>query len=286
MAAMWRVQALVVSVLSLSPAYAEDQRHTDSSDTDQRQTRQESSGGIQNSTETHERAISQITQDYIPGNRLVTGRVKEIRAQQILIDIGNPQLLYVPLKPANDKGQVFKEGNAVVVTMNDHNAVVTYHHVDVPPEHQVVIGRLVTPLTVGLDKAVLKTDAGERTYRVASRARTKLGAIPIGVEAVFLADETGQLVDAQLTSAEAIHKSGVNDKGKLRGAHERVRAVYKGRTEQSMKVAIGKEGEREMPIRPPLQKLDWLQPNQEIVLLVDDEGYVIEIATPDVPPVR
>jgi hypothetical protein len=42
----------------------------------------------------------------------------------------------------------------------------------------------------------------------------------------------------------------------------------------------------EVPIRPPLPKLDRLQPNQEVVLLVDDEGYVVEIGTTDVPAVR
>lgn len=275
----WAVSASIVGLLlSGNPAAGADQ---------QRQS--ESGGGAQaeaGQERPHEQAISTITRDLIPGNRLVAGRVKEIRGEQILIDIGNPQLLYIPHKPAQEKGQVFKEGDHIVVVMNDHNAVVDYHHIGAQPDHQVIIGSLSTSLTVGLDKAVIKTDTGERTYEIASRARAKLGAVPIGVTAVFLADETGQLVDAQLVSAEAVKASSENNKSNVKGAHAQVRALYRGRTERSVKVAIEKQGEREMPIRPPLQKLDRLQAGQEIVLLVDDEGFVIEIATPDLPPVR
>jgi hypothetical protein len=286
MAAIWRTLALVLVPLSLDPLWSADgQSHAQPAERGQDALRRQATVQVA-VTETHERAIDQITEENIPGNRLVAGRVKAIRGQQILIDIGNPQVLYVPLKPAHDKGQVFKEGDHIVVTMNDHNAVVDYHHVDAQPDHQVFIGRLVTSLTVGLDKAVIRTDQGERSFWIASRARTKLGAIPIGVEAVFLADETGQLVDAQLASMEAVKASGENNKANVKGAHAQVRARFKGKTETGMKVAVEKQGERDMPIRPPLQKLDRLQPDQDVVLLVDEEGYVVEIATPDLPPVR
>lgn len=277
--AMWGALALVVELLLGTPA-ANAQQQSQSEHTSQ------GPGSQPRHDAPHEQAVSTITRDLIPGNRLVAGRVKEIRGEQILVDIGNPQLLYIPQKPAQEKGQVFKEGDHIVVVMNDHNAVVDYHHVGAQPDHQVIIGSLSTSLTVGLDKAVIKTDAGERTYEIASRARAKLGAVPIGVTAVFLADATGQLVDAQLISAEAVQASAENNKSNVKGAHAQVRALFRGKTERGVKVQIGKNGEREMPIRPPLQKLDQLTPGQEIVLLVDDEGFVIEIATPDLPPAR
>ncbi|MGC3976690.1 MAG: hypothetical protein QM771_20260 [Nitrospira sp.] len=278
MTPQWIALASVMGLLSGNQAvYADDQRPSQSGDSAQGQ----SSQAIP-----HEKAVSTITPDLIPGDRLVAGRIREIRGGHILVDIGSPQVLYIPLKPAQEKGQVFKEGDHIIVVMNDHNAIVDYHHVGGHPEHQVIIGRLSTSLTVGLDKAVIRTDGGERTFRIASRARTKLGAVPIGETAVFLADETGQLVDAQLISREAVQASAENNKSNVKGAHAQVHALYGGRTERGVKVAIEKQGEREMPIRPPLQKLDRLQPGQEIVLLVDEEGFVIEIATPDLPPVR
>ena len=50
-------------------------------------------------------------------------------------------------------------------------------------------------------------------------------------------------------------------------------------------ISLGSDTEeRLLPIRPPLQKLDRLKDIQAVVLLMDDEGYVVEIATPDVLP--
>ena len=202
------------------------------------------------------------------------------------IDIGTVKSLYVPVRPAKVKGQTFEVGQPIIVTLNDHNAVVDYHHPNERSDHQVLRGKLSTPLTVGLDKAVIETEEGTKTYVVTDRAKGKLTAIPVGVEAFFLADETGQLVDAQLASAQAVHESAQNNKARIKGAHEQLRATFKGKgAEDTLKIAAeGKE--REVPFRPPLEKLDRLQPGQDVVLLMDDQGYVLEIATPEVAPVR
>jgi len=242
-----------------------------------------------------EQAISEATESNLPGNRMVTGKIKEIRGNQIEIDIGNLQPLFVPLRPANLKGQSFKAGDPIVVTLNDHNAVVDYHHPGEQSHHQVVRGKLSTPLTVGLDKAVIETEEGTKTFMVADRAKGKLTAIPVGAEALFMADETGQLVDAQLASQQAVHESGENNKARIKGAHRQVRAVFRGAEQPSIGGPSGGEGrlkiseqghDREVPFRPPLKKLDRLQAGQDVVLLMDDQGYVLEIATPDVSPVR
>lgn len=242
-----------------------------------------------------ERVISEATENLLPGNRLVLGRVKEMRGNQFEIDIGNPQPLFVPAKPAHDKGQTFKKGDAIVVTLNDHNAVVDYHHPDEASHHQVLRGRLKTPLTVGLDKAVIETDQGTKTFMVADRAKGKLTAMPVGGELLFLADETGWLVDAQLASAQAVQESAENNKARIKGAHQQVRAVFQGAEQPTTSGPSGGEGrlkviergqEREVPYRPPLEKLDRLQAGQDVVLLMDDQGYVLEIATPDITPSR
>jgi len=242
-----------------------------------------------------ERAISEATDNLLPGNRLVLGRIKDIRSNQIEVDIGNPNSLFLPLKSAQMKGQTFKPGDAIVVTMNDHNAVVDYHHPGEASHHQVVRGRLKTPLTVGLDKAVIETSEGTKTFMVAERAKGKLTAMPVGGELLFLADETGRLVDAQLASAQAVEESGENNKARIKGAHQQVRATFQGAREPSVDGPAGGEGrlkiieqgqEREVPFRPPLGKLDRLQKGQDVVLLMDDQGYVLEIATPNLEPSR
>ena len=78
----------------------------------------------------------------------------------------------------------------------------------------MVRGKLSTPLTVGLDKAVIQTEQGTKTFTVAERAKGKLTAIPVGADAFFLADETGQLVDAQLASKQAVQESPDNNKAR------------------------------------------------------------------------
>lgn len=244
-------------------------------------------GSTQSGVIEHETTVSKVTRDYIPGERLVDGRITAIRADQIQVNIGNPEPLYLPLKPAVDKGLEFQVGDPIVVAMNDHNAVVDYHHGKGQFNHRIIKGQLIEPLTVGSDKAVVRSLDGEQSYRIASRARGKLGAMPIGADVIFLADETGQLVDAQLASDEAVHQSAINNKAaRVKGAHEQMRAFYMGTApENRIKVRLLPDrGERTLPIRPPLQKLDRLKDNQAIVLLMDDEGYVVEIATPEVVP--
>jgi hypothetical protein len=233
-----------------------------------------------------DQVISEPTESNLPGNRLVTGRIVSIRGNQMEIDIGNVKTLYVPVRPAKVKGQTFQVGEPIIVTLNDHNALVDYHHPNERSDHQVIRGKLTTPLTVGLDKAVIATTKGTKSFMVTDRAKGKLTAIPVGVEAFFLADESGKLVDAQLASAEAVKESGQNNKARIKGAHEQLRATFKGKAGHDA-LRIAEQGkEREVPFRPPLQKLDNLKPGQDVVLLMDDQGYVMEIATPEVTPVR
>ena len=150
-----------------------------------------------------EQVITKPTENQLPGDRLVTGRIVSIRGNQMEIDIGTVKSFYVPLRPASVKGQTFEVGEPIIVTLNDHNAVVDYHHPNERSDHQVLRGKLTTPLTVGLDKAVIETPQGIKTFMVADRAKGKLTAIPVGAEAFFLADESGQLVDAHSSHTAA-----------------------------------------------------------------------------------
>src|SRR6476660_6775999 len=230
-----------------------------------------------------EEATSEATENRLPGNRRVTGHVKDIRGEQMEIAIGNLQPMSVPLKMATDKGQTFKPGDEIVVTLSDHNAIVDYHHPNEASHHQVIRGKLTTPLTVGLDKAVIETDQGTKTFFVAERAKGKLTAIPIGAEVLFLADETGHLVDAQLASADAVHQSALHNKAHIKGAHAQLHTVYQGKAGND-RMRITQDGKpREIPFRAPLGKLDRLHPGQEVVLLMDEAGYVMEVSTPDLP---
>ena len=229
-----------------------------------------------------EEATSKATDSRLPGDRRVTGRVKDIRGDQMEIAIGNLQTMSVPVKMATDRHETFKPGDEIVITLNDHNAIVDYHHPNEASHHQVIRGKLSTPLTVGLDKAVIATDQGTQTFLVAERAKGKLTAIPIGAEVLFLADETGHLVDAQLASAGAVHQSAINNKAHIKGAHTQLQTVYQGKAGKD-RIRVTDAGKpREIPFRAPLSKLDRLHPGQEVVLLMDDAGYVMEVTTPEI----
>ena len=233
-----------------------------------------------------EEATSNATENRLPGDRRVTGRVKDIRGDQMEIAIGNLQTMSVPVKMATDRRETFKPGDEIVITLNDHNAIVDYHHPNEASHHQVIRGKLTTPLTVGLDKAVIETDQGTQTFMVAERAKGKLTAIPVGAEVLFLADETGQLVDAQLASADAVHQSALNNKAHIKGAHTQLQTVYQGKAGKDRIIITDGGKPREVPFRAPLAKLDRLHPGQEVVLLMDDAGYVMEVSTPDLVPTR
>jgi hypothetical protein len=58
-----------------------------------------------------EEATSKATENRLPGDRRVTGRIKDIRGDQMEIAIGNLQTMSVPVKMATDKGQTFKTGD-------------------------------------------------------------------------------------------------------------------------------------------------------------------------------
>src|SRR5262245_12900523 len=51
-----------------------------------------------------EQVITKPTDNQLPGDRLVTGRIVSIRGNQMEIDIGTVKSLYVPLRPASVKG--------------------------------------------------------------------------------------------------------------------------------------------------------------------------------------
>ncbi|BFU94943.1 MAG: hypothetical protein NTNFB02_16650 [Nitrospira sp.] len=92
-----------------------------------------------------EQVITQQTKTQLAGNRLVTGHVKDIRGNQMEVDIGNPKALYIPLKPTTDKGHTFKPGELVVITLNDHNALVDFHHQGETLRPQIYVLEIATP---------------------------------------------------------------------------------------------------------------------------------------------
>lgn len=144
----------------------------------------------------------------LAGDRLVIGTVEAIKGNQVEVDTGEVQPRFIPLKQAQEKGFSLKEGDGLEITVNDQNLLVDFHPIGEGGHHRIVQGRIDQPLTIGHEEAVIRTDEGkEEHYAVRSQARSKVASIPIGVEAVFLVDETNEIADVTFGSKEAVDRA-------------------------------------------------------------------------------
>ncbi|UVT20298.1 MAG: hypothetical protein H8K03_21430 [Nitrospira sp.] len=73
--------------------------------------------------------------------------------------------------------------------------------------HHIVKGQITQPLSIGQDTALIRTENGEeRKFDIRSQARSKMASIPIGIDAVFMFDETNKIVDANFANKDAVEK--------------------------------------------------------------------------------
>jgi hypothetical protein len=152
----------------------------------------------------------------LKGERRVMGTVEEVKGDQAKVNTGEVQPRFIPLKPSREKGlPEIKEGDNIEITLNEQNLIVDYHMVDksghpeAGHEHQVVKGQIAKPMAVGHEEAVIRMkDGQEKSYEVRSQARSKMASIPVGIEAVFLVDETGKIADVNFKNEEAAQRAG------------------------------------------------------------------------------
>jgi hypothetical protein len=157
-------------------------------------------------------AVSQAASDttVLQGDRQVMGTVEEIKGDQIKVFTGEVQARFIPMKQAREKGLTeVKEGDKLEITVNDQNLIVDFHLIGESgrprdsAEHRVVKGQVAKPMAVGHDRAMIRTETGKQeSYEIRSQARSKVASIPVGVDVVFLLDETNKIVDVTFTSKE------------------------------------------------------------------------------------
>jgi translation initiation factor IF-1 len=141
---------------------------------------------------------------------------------------------------------------------------------------------------VGHDTVVIRSDGKEQSFVIRSQARSKVAAIPIGAPALFLIDETNQVADASFTNVQAVkeaHRQPVS-KAPIKGAHRQVDGTVTKPLEGN-RIAVRTANGSEAPyeVRDTVQsKLAGLHKGDAIILLVDTENKVIDVAIP--PPTR
>jgi translation initiation factor IF-1 len=217
-------------------------------------------------------------QTHLKGHRVVVGTVQEVRANELKVMTDEIQPRFVPIKPGTEKGlSQFKPGDKIEITLNDQNLIVDYHRAGADAHHHVVKGRIAENLVVGHDKALIETDAGKKEYEIQSPARSKMAAVPPGVEAEFLIDEANKIADVNF-----LDKGAAQDRAPMpiKGAHRRIEGYLVSKLEQDrirIRTEDGKESAYE--IRPLIkEKFSKLAKGDAVVLMLDTEDKVIDVA--------
>jgi translation initiation factor IF-1 len=228
----------------------------------------------------------------LQGEQRVMGTVEEIKSDQIRVNTGEVQPRYIPLNQAKEKGlPEIKKGDAIEITVNDQNLIVDYHLVNESGQplqhakHQVVKGQIAQPLVIGHDHAVIRTaDGKELSFVIRSQARSKMASIPVGTDAIFLVDETNKIVDVNFSNKEAVGRAGdtPEKKSPLKGAQRRVLGtIAEPLADNHITIRTDDGKEQPYQIRPLMRdKMGKLSKGEAVVLLIDDENKVVDLAIP------
>lgn len=228
----------------------------------------------------------QVHPQLLPGDRILIGTVVEVRSGQARIDTGEGQPRFVPVGVREAKGLPdLRKGDGVEITVNDQNLLVDVHLIGEISHHRVVEGQLVQSLVTGHDRAVLRTTQGkEESHAIRPVARSKMASVPVGVVAVFLIDESDRIVDVTFGNLEAVHRAAELWKKKtpLKGNFDRViGTILKPLENNGIAIRTEEGKDQRYEVRPLAQvRLVKLSPGDEVILLVDDEGKVTDVAIP------
>lgn len=228
----------------------------------------------------------------LQGERHVRGTVEEIKGGQLQLNTGEMQPRFIPLNAAREKGlPEIKVGDVIELTVNDQNLLVDYHLVNESGQplghtkHQIVKGQIAQPLVIGHDRALIRTEDGkELSFVIRTQARSKMASIPVGVEAIFMVDETNKIVDVNFANKEATEQAGkmFEQKSSPKGAQQRVLGtVVKPMQENRITVRTRDGQEQPFEVRPLMrEKMAKLTKGEAIVLLIDGENQVADVAVP------
>lgn len=222
----------------------------------------------------------------LKANRSVFGTVLALTSDQIKVDIGEVQPRFLPLKQAEQKGfPSISEGDQLIVVLNAQNLLVDYHPLDGKASaHSIIRGVITQNLPVGQETVVIKSDGKEQSFPIRSQARSKVAAIPVGVAAVFLIDETNQIADVG-----SVHRAGTEKAEQMtpiKGAHRKVDGTVTAPLKKNKITVRATDGtEKPFEVRETLhEKISSLRNGDAVILLVGTDDKVIDVAVP--PPAK
>jgi hypothetical protein len=221
----------------------------------------------------------------LPADRVIVGTVEDVRADQIKVDTGDGTPRYLSSKQAREKGiRPLEKGDRVLIVLNEQNAVLGYHRVGEMGLHEIIRGRLTQPLMVGQEWATIQPEGkAEQTYRVRPLVRSKMAAVPIGLPAVFLIDETSQIMDVVFSSEETLRAGAQGGSASPpKGINRQLTGTLVKPLVNNQVVIRTDDGvEQAIEAREFLHgKLEKLSVGETIILLLDNENKVADLAVP------
>lgn len=223
----------------------------------------------------------------LQGNRAVLGKVEAVTSEQIKVNVGEVQPRFLPLSQAKEKNfPPIKSGDDLIIVLSGQNLIVDYHPLDYPSSsHTILRGEIAQNLPIGQDRVVIKGAGGkDESFEIRSQARSKIASIPVGMASVFLLDETGKVVDATFadlkTSKQADQQPEL--KSPIKGAHRQINGtIVEPLTADRITIRTGEGSERPFEVREVIHdKLSNLRKGESVILLVDKEDKVIDVAIP------
>lgn len=242
-------------------------------------------------TTTMTEEFSPVTQSnkqvLLSGDRVVIGTVETITSDQI--EVKYPESLqprYLPLDQAREKGMKISKGDKIEMVFNAEDVLVDFHPVrHVEGHHEVIRGVIDQQMSVGQEHVIIKTTNGKTvTYPVRPLARSKMASMPVGVDAVFLADESGKIVDVTFGSADAVTQASQEYQRMSNpiAPHSRIAGrVVDPLVDNTLTIETPDGKTRTYPVRSFLkEQASGFKMGEQLTLLIDSDNHVIDVAQP------
>ncbi len=223
----------------------------------------------------------------LSGDRIVIGTVERIAGDQIEVEYPESlQPRYLPLSQAREKGMQITKGDKIKMVFNAQHVLVDFHPLGhVEGHHQIIKGVIDQQMPVGQEHVVIKTTSGKTSaYTVRPLARSKVASMPVGVDAVFLADETGKIVDVTFGSIEALTQASqeYQQMSNPLAPHARMAGrVLSPLTDKTITIETSDGKTWTYPVRSFLtERVSAFKKGEQLTLLIDSDDQVIDVTLP------
>jgi hypothetical protein len=232
-------------------------------------------GGVQ-----HEQVL-------LNGSMVVMGTVTEIRSNQIEVAYQDSlQPRFLPLNQAKEKGMKVAVGEKVEMVFNEQGVLVDFHPLGpLEGEHKIIMGMIQQSMPIGQERVVIRTGKNEtESFFVRPLARSKMASMPVGIDAVFLTDETGAIIDVTFGSEDAVEQASheYTRMSQPKSAHTRIDdVVFESLANNTITIETADGKKRTYQVRPLLEnELRAFKRGEHLTLLIDSDNYVIDVAKP------